>query len=148
MSASTKGFFAMTRSTFESKAFRGLSVMARAAYLEVGVLFFGSNNGDIAVPPRRLADRLGVGETAASGALRELVEAGILEITTPASNKLAARYRLMDRPCDMSGCQAGQKSNVVQFPSPRRIAAKPKLSNGQAKDKNTVAGATSYSLSF
>ncbi len=132
MSQSTKGYFQVNRRTFESKAFRALSVTARAAYLELGVLFLGSNNGAISLGARRLSERLGVGRSTAARALAELVDAKIVEVSSVGSwgeTPKAACYRLTDRKCDVSGMRAGQPSNVVEF-------------TAQAKPVRSPAGGT------
>jgi hypothetical protein len=127
---STRGFFKLNRRTFESNAFRGLSVTARAAYIEIGIRFFGANNGAISVSSRWLGERLGTGKSTAARALKELVNAGIIEITSRGSwadEPEASCYRLMDRKCDISGLRANQPSNIVPFPFPSGNKVKPKV---------------------
>jgi uncharacterized membrane protein len=66
-----------------------------------------SNNGWLAVPVRRLADRINVSQATASRALRKLVTLGFLELVKSSSfskkNRKASEYRLTHLPCDLTG---------------------------------------------
>jgi hypothetical protein len=93
---STKGrFWAVPYSIPQTYAWGRLSPIARAAWLEIGILFDGSNNGRIAVPVRWLAERLNVSRNTASKSISELLTLGFLEITQASSfsqKRLATEY--------------------------------------------------------
>jgi DNA-binding transcriptional MocR family regulator len=111
----------MHRATVESPRYRQLSCYARAAYVEIGVLFFGSNNGGIQISTRQIADRLGVSKSQGIRAMAELVESGLVEVTQAASfgvKPVCATYRLVDRKCNVTGLRAGEtlnQANVIHL---------------------------------
>ena len=89
-----------------SEAWRGLSGNARSAWLEIGLIHNGANNGKLAVSCRVLAERMGVGKSAAARAILELENAGFLKCAKASSfsqKKHAAEYRLTHLRCDVTG---------------------------------------------
>lgn len=90
----------------DSDAYRRLSLAARAALVEMVRLYNGMNNGQLAMPARTLADRLGASKTMAARALNELENAGFIETTKVGSfrrkDRLASEYRLTFHRCDES----------------------------------------------
>jgi hypothetical protein len=84
-----------------------LSPVERCAWIEVTAIYNGSNNGRLAVPVRRLADRLNVSQATASRALRTLVTLGFLELVKSSSfskkSRKASEYRLTHLACDLTG---------------------------------------------
>ncbi|MFO1103041.1 MAG: hypothetical protein U1E20_09075 [Methylocystis sp.] len=95
-----------------SYAWRRLSPLAKVAWLEIGFIYNGSNNGRIAVSARKLAERLDVGPSAAARALRELITWGFLDCMKASSfsqKKRAAEYRLTHFACDVTGQQASKR---------------------------------------
>lgn len=90
----------------KTEAWRRLSGTAVKAWLAIGLIYNGSNNGKIAVSCRGLGQRIGVGKNAAAHALLELENAGFLKCMKASSfsqKKLAAEYRLTHQRCDISG---------------------------------------------
>lgn len=64
----------------ESPAWRSLNPCARAALIEFYSLYNGSNNGDIFLSVRHLAERLGINPRTASKALADLTERGFIRV--------------------------------------------------------------------
>jgi hypothetical protein len=87
-------------------AWRSLSGIAAKAWLEIGLMENGSNNGQIAVSARLLGEHIGSCKTTASMAIRELENAGFLvreKSSSFSQKKLAAEYRLTHVPCTVTG---------------------------------------------
>ena len=111
-----------------SYAWKRLSPLARCAWMEIGFIYNGSNNGKLAISARLLADRLDICPTSAAKAIRELINWGFLDCVRPSAfgrKKLAAEYRLTHLPCHATGdppskqfMRAGQASNVVSITKP------------------------------
>jgi hypothetical protein len=90
---------------FDSFAWSQLSVNARCAWTEIVRIFNGSNNGRLAMPARRLADRLRISKNTAERALHDLVTFGFIEVSKPSSfarKRLATEYRLTHWPCNVT----------------------------------------------
>ena len=64
----------------DSPAWRALSFVGRAAFVEVARLYNGSNNGSLALSTRVLAERLGCSQTSATRALNELDVMGFIGV--------------------------------------------------------------------
>jgi hypothetical protein len=89
-----------------TEAWQRLSGTAVKAWLAIGLMYNGSNNGKIAVSCRVLGQRIGVGKNAAAHALLELENAGFVKCVKASSfsqKKLAAEYRLTHQRCDITG---------------------------------------------
>jgi hypothetical protein len=100
---------------FDGKAFRALPALARCAYFEFIRAYNGRNNGDLVMSARMMAELLGCGRTCAAEAIRQLVDARLIEMTGASvfgEKPLARTYRIIDRKCDISGMRAGWASNV------------------------------------
>jgi DNA-binding Lrp family transcriptional regulator len=99
-------FVRLFRYMLDGPAWRSLSVYARAALIELGRVYYGSNNGQLAMSVRVLADRLGSSKDSAAKALKELEETGFVATTKVGSYKRkdrrASEYRLTMFRCDES----------------------------------------------
>lgn len=88
----------------DSPAYRSLSSVARAALIEFGLAYDGTNNGYIAMAVRTLGDRLDVGRNVAQRAISELEDRGFLRCTEDSAftrkNRIARQWRLTEHPCD------------------------------------------------
>lgn len=90
----------------KTAAWRDLSGTAAKAWMTIGLMHNGSNNGAIGVSSRELGKRIGVHFTAAARALRELENAGFLRCEKASSfsrKQLAAEYRLTHLRNDVTG---------------------------------------------
>lgn len=90
----------------KTNAWRELSGTAAKAWLTVGLMHNGSNNGGIAVSSRELGKRIGVHYTVAARAIRELENAGFLHCEKQSSfsqKQLAAKFRLTHLRSDITG---------------------------------------------
>jgi hypothetical protein len=103
-------------------AWKRLSPIARCAWLEINLIYNGSNNGRIGVSARQLAERLDVGKTAAANAIIDLMKWGFLDCVKASDfsrKKEASEYRLTHLPCDVAGEIASKrflrigKANVI-----------------------------------
>ena len=88
-------------------AWLGLTVAARAVYVEVAKLYNGSNNGRLALSVRDAAARCNIARDTASRAFRELVDAGFLEETRHGrlsrKTRIASEWRMTAHYCDLTG---------------------------------------------
>ena len=90
-------------------AWKNLSGNAAKAWLTIGLMHTGFNNGKIAISCRELGRRIGVHHTTAASAIRELVNAGFLRKTKSSDfgkKRLAAEYRLTHILNDITGERA------------------------------------------
>ncbi len=86
-------------------AWRDLSGLAAKAWLTIGLMHNGSNNGALAISSRELGQRIGVHHSAAARAILELQNAGFLECKKQSSfsqKRSAAEYRLTHVRDDMT----------------------------------------------
>ena len=72
-------FVALERYMLRSPAWKSLSLPARCAFIELGNLYNGLNNGRIALSARSLANLLPISRVTASRALSELANRGFIE---------------------------------------------------------------------
>jgi DNA-binding transcriptional MocR family regulator len=90
----------------DCRAWRALSLPARAAFIELARLYNGKNNGTIAMSARSLAQRLHSSKDTASRALAELEAKGFIETAKAGSfswkQRHAAEYRLTLYRCDVN----------------------------------------------
>ena len=92
-----RSWFKVHHDMVQCPNWRKLSLPARAAYIEVAALNYGSNNGEIAMSARRLGELLGCHHTTSSKLLVELENGGFIETTFMATFKnkrRASEYRL------------------------------------------------------
>ncbi len=112
----------------KTAAWRGLSGVAAKAWITIGLMHNGSNNGKIGVSSRELGKRIGVSYSTAARAILELENAGFLRCVKASDfsgKRLAAQYRLTHLRCDVTGqppskeyCRSpSAKENVVKFPA-------------------------------
>ncbi len=90
----------------KTDAWRGLSGNAAKAWMTIGLLHNGANNGKLAVSSRELGERMGAHHSAAARAILELQSAGFLRCTKASSfsqRRRAAEYRLTHLRDDVSG---------------------------------------------
>jgi hypothetical protein len=90
----------------KSDAWRDLSGTAAKAWLTVGLMHSGTNNGKIAVSSRELGRRIGVHHSVAARAILELENAGFLRCVKASSfsmKRSAAEYRLTHLRDDVTG---------------------------------------------
>jgi hypothetical protein len=116
-------YFKLPYRVAHSVPFRRLSLAARVAFDELGLRYNGSNNGGIVMPSRYLGERMNVDRSTASRALKELVEAGLIDVTQPSAfttKRLAACYRFVHLRCDVTGArgkwpkiETAKNSNVI-----------------------------------
>jgi hypothetical protein len=95
-----------------SYAWSRLSPTAKVAWMEIGLIYNGFNNGLLAVSSRDLGEKMDVGKSTAARAINELMRWGFLEMAKPSDfgkKKLAAEYRLTHLHCDATGLVASKK---------------------------------------
>jgi DNA-binding transcriptional regulator YhcF (GntR family) len=99
-------FFPVLHHVTESFAWSQLSPISRAAYVEIGLLFNGSNNGKLGMSSRQLGGRLKVSQQTAWRAIAQLITFGFVErsrASSFSSKRRAAEYRLTHMTCDRTG---------------------------------------------
>jgi hypothetical protein len=109
----TDRFVAFPHYMLRSVAWRALSPVARAIYIEVLVLYNGSNNGYLALSSRDAAMRARCSKDTASRAFAELQRAGFLELSIQGAfhrkDRHASQWRVTHRLCDRTG-ELGSKA--------------------------------------
>jgi hypothetical protein len=119
-------FVAIPHFLMETAAWRTMPVYERAAFLEVAMLYNGTNNGFLDMAVRNLAERLGVSPNKANRALQELVRRGFLEVTELSAfsrkDRTAQSYRLTHKPCDRTR-QAGSRAYLSWQPETETTVA-------------------------
>ncbi len=102
-------FVALERYMLKSPAWQSLSPVARSAFIELGMVYDGGNNGRIAMSARTLAERLPISRATATRALAELTEKGFLDpvrlggFNIKSGAKRATEWRMTCHRCDVSG---------------------------------------------
>ena len=76
----------------DCRAWRALSLPARAAFIELARIYNGRNNGTIAMSARALAERLRLSKDTAARALTELETKGFVERVKPGSFNWKQRH--------------------------------------------------------
>ncbi|AZG76324.1 hypothetical protein [Methylocystis rosea] len=103
----------------QTPAWRDLSGIAAKAWITIGLMHNGTNNGKIAVSSRELGKRIGVHHSVAARAILELINAGFLRQTKASSfsqKKLAAEYRLTHLRNDITGEPPSREFKVKAQP--------------------------------
>ncbi|PWB81852.1 MAG: hypothetical protein C3F11_13985 [Methylocystaceae bacterium] len=124
----TEGHFVIVpESMTQTAAWRGLSGTAVKAWVDINLVYNGSNNGALGISSRALGERIGVHFTTAAAALLELENAGFLRRTKASSysqKRLAAEYRLTHKRDDRTGDPPSNEfkrprvvDNVVSLPA-------------------------------
>jgi hypothetical protein len=106
-------FFSISHKTVDSARFKKLSPHAKAAYYAFKRTYNGHNNGSLVISSRMMAEQINCGHDKAATAIRELIDARIIEITRTASGgdtPRATEYRLLEHKCDVTGMRAGAAS--------------------------------------
>jgi hypothetical protein len=105
-------FIQLFRYVLDSPAYVSLSSPARSALIEVVRAYNGSNNGQIILSVRQLAERMRCANDTAMRALRELGEKGFVEPRVKGAFSVkfrrATEWRLNDRRCDATGADQSQ----------------------------------------
>jgi hypothetical protein len=102
-------FVALERYMLNSPAWKSLSCPARSAFVELGNLYDGSNNGKIALSARMLAERVTISRATATRTLTELEHKGFIEavrsggFNVKSGAKRATEWRLTCHRCDVTG---------------------------------------------
>jgi hypothetical protein len=101
-------FVMMPKYLLACRAWRSLSGIAMAAYLELGRRYTGTNNGQLHLSARELSELYNCSKDTAARGLRELLDKGFIEIVRPSGFSLkdrrrqAAEYRLTMHVCDVT----------------------------------------------
>ena len=105
-------FVAIERYIMRCPAWRSLSPVERAIYVEIAFHYMGANNGSIRVSSRMLAEGLGIGKTTAYRSINVLIERGFIDCVKPGyfSQKVpnCSEYRLQTYRCDVTGKLPGK----------------------------------------
>ncbi len=135
-------FIQLFRYVLDSPAYVSLSSSARSALVEVTRGYDGSNNGNIRLSERELAERMNCTKDTAWRALQELADKGFIEPRIKGAFHIkysrATVWRLNDRRCDATGqqqSQAFQKWTAIPKPPRKR---QPKLRTVAAKEAAQV----------
>lgn len=105
-------FVALERYMLRSPAWKSLSPPAKCAFIELGNLYDGTNNGRIALSARSLADLLSLSRATATRALQDLAERGFIEAVRPggfnvkSGTRRSTEWRLTTYRCDVTGERA------------------------------------------
>ena len=96
-----------------SPAWEGLSTQARAVLIQVAKRYNGRNNGTLAASVRDLEAECRINKDTAAKALKQLIDAGFLELAQAGAftfkKRHAGEYRLTWEKCDKTG-QKGSRA--------------------------------------
>lgn len=96
----------------KSPAWRSLKPVDRVLYLEVAMLYNGSNNGRLALSTRDAAERCNAHRDTIGLAFRRLEAAGFIECATPGGfsrkTRHATEWRLTIEVCNLTGALASK----------------------------------------
>lgn len=101
-------FVMMPKYLLACRAWRSLSGVAMAAYLELERRYTGTNNGQLHLSARELSELYNCSKDTAARGLRELLDKGFIEIVRHSGFNLkdkrrqATEYRLTLRVCDVT----------------------------------------------
>ena len=102
-------FIALERYMLKSPAWQSLTLPAKCAFIELGMLYDGTNNGRLAMSARTLAERLSISRATATRALAELTSKGFLDVVRQggfnikSGVKRATEWRMTCHRCDVTG---------------------------------------------
>jgi hypothetical protein len=116
-----------------SSAWRSLSPIERAAYIQLALRYDDVNNGSLALSARVLELELQCDKATASRALIRLEDVGFIETakrgTFARRNRKASEYRLTTNKCDVTGELPSKKFMRV----PTTIGDLPSLNHGRPR---------------
>ncbi|WP_018688709.1 helix-turn-helix domain-containing protein [Ahrensia kielensis] len=105
-------FIMLDKWLIDSTAWKSLDPSERATYLEFKRRYYGTNNGELALSVRTVADEIHVGKSTASRCIQTLLERGFIELVKASSfhNKvrMAAEYRLTECFCNKTNKPASK----------------------------------------
>jgi hypothetical protein len=100
-------FLMLTFDLLSSHAWEGLSTQARAVLIQIAKVYDGKNNGRLGASHQILSDQSRISKNTVTRAIRELVEAGFLDVIQVGAFSLKARhaseYRITWQKCDKTG---------------------------------------------
>ncbi|MBR1279974.1 hypothetical protein [Bradyrhizobium sp. AUGA SZCCT0283] len=101
----------LTYCMMQSRAWRSLDRNAHAIYVELAMLYCGTNNGQIGFSARQAAQAIQVSTATAARALIQLQDRGFIVAVTKghfALKRQATRWRLTEFDCDITGQPASR----------------------------------------
>ena len=104
-------FVRLTYGMMQSQAWRSLDGNARAIYVELAMLYRGTNNGLIGFSARQAARAIPVSMATAARAMIKLQDRGFIVAVTKghfARKREATRWRLTEFKCDLTGQPASR----------------------------------------
>lgn len=106
-SKGTGRFVMLTYDMLSSPAWEALSAQARSVLIQIAKSYDGKNNGRIGASNHNLSNQSKVSKNTVTKAIRELVEAGFLEVVQVGAFSLkvrhASEFRLTWQKCDKTG---------------------------------------------
>jgi hypothetical protein len=99
-------YYAIHHWLVETAAWKSLSATERQVYIEMALLYNGSNNGRICFGARHGEKAIGIGKTTTANALKILQERGFISIVRRGhfamleSHRAATEWRLTEFPCE------------------------------------------------
>ena len=117
----------LTHFMMKTPAWRSLKPSERALYLEVAMVYNGSNNGFLALSCRDAGSRCHINKDTAAAHFKTLEDRGLIECATPGgfSRKTphASEWRLTEWKCDRTH-QPPTKAYQTWRPAPGDVAQK------------------------
>ncbi len=115
----------LTYDILNSPSWEGLSAQARAVLIQIAKRYNGGNNGALAASVRNLATECRINKDTAGKAVKELLEAGFLELAQAGAftfkMRHAAEYRLTWLKCDQTGAK-GSRAWKIKDATQERLA--------------------------
>jgi hypothetical protein len=105
-------FVMLTYDILNSPSWEGLSAQARAVLIQIAKRYNGGNNGALAASVRNLATECRINKDTAGKAVKELLDAGFVELAQAGAfsfkKRHAAEYRLTWLKCDQTGARGSR----------------------------------------
>lgn len=109
--AKAERYVRLTHRMMQTKAWQSLDSSARAVYLELAMIYTGTNNGRIGLSVRQAAQAIQVSPATAARALSVLQERGFIVATAKGRfdrQRHATEWRLTEFKCDLTGQPASR----------------------------------------
>ena len=107
----TERYVRLTHSVLRSQAWQSLDGNARAIYIDLAMLYRGTNNGQIGFSTRQAAWAVQVSPATAARAMIQLQDRGFIVAVTKGNftrKRQATRWRLTEFDCDVTGQPASR----------------------------------------
>lgn len=133
--STTERFVSLPHFLLRSPAWRSLSPVARCVFIELAILYNGSNNGRLGLSARVASERVGCSKDTAAKAIAELRAKGFVECRSRGrfdrKSPHASEYRLTHLACEKTGERATSLFTRWHPDLPKSVAGPTRGTAGQ-----------------